>query len=452
MSNRVDHRWWESRFKFANGAYATDAIVSDPSIDRTAMSARFTISTATPDRVGELLIPVGCDLTNYRKNPVVYYGHALEGIVLPIGTSNDPDGNLSVQITDDEVTATCFFSQSSLEANQIFQLVDEGILKAASVRETPLSNPRRGIVNGRQVDIIDRYTVEEWSICGIGVNPDAVRKALSSNRLAGKPIAESIFKSLNACAAPVKRYGVGFKEQSVKEPNDLDDDGENKLADVESTKSDNTGKKTPAETPADEVDEDDDGKVAPEAESADPEQDQLYGRQLIGAAHEGLKSLRASLRRGMKSLDNAQLKPDVQAHHDRLGEELPVLKGMCSAHYAGSSELKDEDMGDDSGGDEGGDEGGDSAMKSLLSSVKTSKFKALSIKADLRSVLKSARLGSEDRAKILRGIDTLDRLLTESEAYKPTLKSMNAVTTTTVAETPKADPVAAEALKKLINS
>lgn len=51
-----------------------------PYVDRSAMSARAIISTGTIDRVGDLLIPQGCRLDNFIKNPVVLWAHGLEGI------------------------------------------------------------------------------------------------------------------------------------------------------------------------------------------------------------------------------------------------------------------------------------------------------------------------------------------------------------------------------------
>src|SRR5688572_13904885 len=34
-----------------------------------------TISTSTPDRSGDIVVPKGGDLENFRKNPVVLFGH-----------------------------------------------------------------------------------------------------------------------------------------------------------------------------------------------------------------------------------------------------------------------------------------------------------------------------------------------------------------------------------------
>ena len=130
-----------------------------PYVDRKAMSARAVISTATIDRVGDLLIPRGCRLENYSKNPVVMWAHGLEGIGQPIGTSRDANGQVAVTVSDDDVQATSWFSQTSLEAAQIFELIDEGIVRATSVRETPIkSHLKHDPIEG------DVLIVEEWDL------------------------------------------------------------------------------------------------------------------------------------------------------------------------------------------------------------------------------------------------------------------------------------------------
>ena len=450
MGTNADRRWsQQSKLKFASGAY--DEGMNPPYVDRDKMSARFTVSTANPDRVGDVLLPSGCDITDYRKNPCWMYGHGLEGIVLPIGTCMDPDGKLDLQITEDAVTATCYFSKSLLEAEQIFELIAEGTLKACSVRETPISQ-KRIVKNGRQINLVDHWSLEEISVASVGVNPDAVAKALHRNRLAGKPIAQSIFKSLNAVAEPLKRPGTGFKEESMNDSN----------------------KKTDDETPADEVPGQEESETAEvEAGGGDandktnadnpPEQDNLYGRQLLGAAHDGLKSLRASLRSGMKCLDNKDLKADIQQHHDRLGAELPVLQGMRSEHYPESSEMKDENAeedasgGDDEGGDDsGGESDSDSAMKSMFRSFKPAKYKALAVKSDIQSVLKSCRgLTAGERTKLRRALETQQELIAASQSEKPAVSAKKSLNTPAKNEASEAEVKALTdqiaALKKLIN-
>ena len=189
------------------------------------MSATAVISTASIDRVGDALIPRGCRLDNYAKNPVVMWAHGLEGITQPIGTSRDASGNLAVFVSDEDVRATSWFSQKSLAAAQIFELIDEGIIRATSVRETPIrSRIQRNPVAG-DVLVVEEWDLEEWSWCAVGVNPDAVAKALYRNRLGGQPIIPSIVKSLTAVAPSYTRFGIGIaKEKIMTNPGQPEDD------------------------------------------------------------------------------------------------------------------------------------------------------------------------------------------------------------------------------------
>ena len=113
----------------------------------------------------------------------------------------------------------------------------------------------------------------------------------------------------------------------------------------------------------------------------------------------------------------------------------------------------DEDMSGDDSGDDSGGEGSDSSMKGLFATLKPAKYKAMSVKADIESVLKSARLSPAEKVKLRRALDTQDRLITESGAHTPSAtKSLNSATAQAVAEAPKTDPVASQALKQLLGS
>lgn len=163
-----------------------------PVVSAATVSATFIISTPTPDRSNDVVSPLGCSLTNYAKNPVVLYDHGFSGVKFPIGTSRGPNGKLEVAKSADSIAATCYFSKSWTEAQQVYALVDEGLLQAASVHLRPLEcSPRIG--GGLE---ITKSELLEWSIVGMPDNPEAVRKVLSRNRLAGKPIVDTLRKSL----------------------------------------------------------------------------------------------------------------------------------------------------------------------------------------------------------------------------------------------------------------
>lgn len=343
------------------------------------MYARATISTATKDRVGDVLIPAGCNLKNYEKNPVVLWGHGIEGLAMPIGTSADGNGSVDVTITDDEVQAGCYFSQSLVEAQQIFELIDEGIVRATSVRETPIKS-RLMMHQGEQVLLVEEWELEEWSWCCIGVNPDSVAKTLHRNRLGGKPIVESIMKSLNAVMPTKKTRGVGFTE--IKS-----------MADDEK-------KPDPDETPADEAAEGDAGQ-------------QPYGAQLMGALHSGVSQLIRLGEKGMGAMEHPEATPASRAFLDALKDAKMALAGAHSTCYP-KSKLKD-DMGDESADD-------DTEMKAFLAAGNVGRYQIAGIESQLKSLAGESNLTVSQKRSLRDLANSLNRLSTQAKSFKPVVE------------------------------
>lgn len=170
------------------------------SVDTSKMTASAIITTPSFDRERDALNPRGASLKNYSLNPIVLWNHGFD-CSLPIGRSSDDDNNLTLEVSDAGIIATCHFSKSLPLANQIFGLIDEDIVRATSVRFTPLERPKQkahGLLHGS-------YDLEEWSWVPIGVNPKAVRPVLSSGKLNGEQLMPTLTKSLKAFVPPHKR-------------------------------------------------------------------------------------------------------------------------------------------------------------------------------------------------------------------------------------------------------
>ncbi len=194
-------------------------------VDEAAMSATFTVTTEAPDRVGDVVLSSGIDLRHYRTNPIFLYDHGMD-LTLPIGKAEDPQGNLCVfpDLVNRRTIATCFFSQRIKEAEQIFALVVEKILRATSIGFNPLSSPVRRSSqepNDNSLEpgyLFERIDLLEISVVRTPAQPQAtlLRSILSKNRLAGYPIAESIRKSLEPLAAPRVAQAPGWTPPEVK--------------------------------------------------------------------------------------------------------------------------------------------------------------------------------------------------------------------------------------------
>lgn len=123
------------------------------------------ISTSTRDRDRDSISPTGWKLLNYRKNPVVLYGHDYRG--LPIGQDTG--------ITADELglLARPKFCEPELYplADTVYRMLLGGFLRAASVGMNPLlwsfNEEERGY------DFQEQELLE-YSIVPVPANPEAL--------------------------------------------------------------------------------------------------------------------------------------------------------------------------------------------------------------------------------------------------------------------------------------
>lgn len=86
-----------------------------------------TISTPTPDRSGDIVEPHGGDLSHYKRNPVVLFGHNYKD--LPIARADD------IQVTDQGIVARVVFpTQGTYErADAVYGLAKQGMINAWSI-------------------------------------------------------------------------------------------------------------------------------------------------------------------------------------------------------------------------------------------------------------------------------------------------------------------------------
>lgn len=184
----------ESLYKLApeSDSLAIDTM-AEAAVDPGRMSARFVISTPSTDRSGDEVSPEGCVLTNYKKNPLVLWEHGFsQHGMLPLGKSEDEQGNLTVEVSPQAVIGTCFFSRSDPFAEQVFGLIAEKIIRGASVRLQPLA-----FTHGANGLAIGQWDLEEWSVVGIPCNPEAVAKTVRDGKVGALKLNESLLKSLS---------------------------------------------------------------------------------------------------------------------------------------------------------------------------------------------------------------------------------------------------------------
>lgn len=164
--------------------YADANAVGPPQVDERQMLSWWTISSTAQDREGDILDPKGClpTIKNYSRNPVVLYDHG----GMPVGTSMG-DGMSPVLITDQGIRACCKHHDLTPLAFDVWNLTLAGVLRACSIGFLPLDaeqlgSPSKGSLNSPRY-LFKSFDITEWSICSVGVNPEALRIELSAGRV-----------------------------------------------------------------------------------------------------------------------------------------------------------------------------------------------------------------------------------------------------------------------------
>ena len=142
-------------------------------VDPAAMIVRAVISTATPDRAGDVILPAGLrNADEFLRNPVVLWAH--QRSMPPIGTCE------RLTIEPDRIIAETKFSASSPFAADVFNLYAEGVLRGWSIgfvpsKSAPLPAGRgkgSGGVCFREWDLL------EYSAVPVPENPQALTLAV----------------------------------------------------------------------------------------------------------------------------------------------------------------------------------------------------------------------------------------------------------------------------------
>ena len=130
--------------------------------------ADFTLSTDATDRFGEVVEQVW-QLDNFLRNPVALYAH--DSHDLPIGQWK------SVGVVDGELRGTLVFAseRANPKAEQVFQSVREGTLRAVSVGFYPHST-RWEMRGDRETLILSENELLEGSVTPIPANPEALQR------------------------------------------------------------------------------------------------------------------------------------------------------------------------------------------------------------------------------------------------------------------------------------
>jgi hypothetical protein len=156
-------------------AYTCEKIVT---VDATARQKQFVISTASVDREGDTVAPEGWVLDDYQANPVVLWAH--DGEQPPIGQTV----RMGVDGSRKLLSVVQFAPREVYEfADTIYQLVDGGYIRAASVGFLPIEfqfdSHREGSGFAPPCNFA-KQALLEWSVCPVPANPDCLLQARSA--------------------------------------------------------------------------------------------------------------------------------------------------------------------------------------------------------------------------------------------------------------------------------
>ena len=171
----------------------TPTIRADPeavtlTVDPGSLRIRSVISTAEPDRAGDVVIPTGLrNLEEYLRNPVVLWAHNLSQFP-PIGLCE------WVDVQPRRIVAETRFAQGVPFAEDIFRLYEQGVLRGWSIGFVPRKAYRHGMLP-IQAEPSRGMRVEEWdllefSAVPIPENPGALTIALQKGLVRDEPLRE----------------------------------------------------------------------------------------------------------------------------------------------------------------------------------------------------------------------------------------------------------------------
>lgn len=171
---------FRANLEIAMGSKAVKDLVEATKAAEDSGTFEVVISTADDDRSGESVTQAGIDLTLYKMNPIVLWGH--DYYALPIGVCD------SIEVVEGKLVAKGRFAPADANpfAQQVRKLYDAKIVRATSIGF---------IVKEMEGNIISKSELLEFSFVPVPANPYAL--SLSHAKTLGLDTAMLAMKGLN---------------------------------------------------------------------------------------------------------------------------------------------------------------------------------------------------------------------------------------------------------------
>ncbi|MDE3038592.1 MAG: HK97 family phage prohead protease, partial [Pseudomonadota bacterium] len=170
------------------------------------------ISTSAIARDGHILEPAGCDLTNYKSNPIVLWQHNPD---VPVGRAAD------LAVDGDKIRARILFAPAgvSAKADEVRGLVKTGIVSGVSVGFDVLDSepldPKKPYSGQR----FTKWELLECSFCSVPADPGAAVTA----RTAPSPESSTVKPQENTMTTTQTRAGKKLSAATKKQLSDAND-------------------------------------------------------------------------------------------------------------------------------------------------------------------------------------------------------------------------------------
>lgn len=428
-----------------------------PQIDSSSMSARFRICTSRPDREGDVIEPSGVDWSDYQNTGVVKYEHGFTGIPLPIAKSIDENGlfHVTYDFDEDAIYARAFHSENDELSAQMFGLVEEGFLRAASIHVIPV----RYQEYEDETSYAQTSHMLEWSECTVGINPDTYAKALvgeskisevlnlqleagerilSRGTIGGRSLLPTLAKCLKSIRPERQATspGIDSEEGSSMSKKTMTKDQVSKLTPIalakavadpsaydadsmkllrHAAKSLTEDSSTKAETdeedslPKSDPDADSlgDETTEPDVTVEDPPQRPL-GADVISAAHEKLDDFVSHCEEALKSVEKPETVDLLTTVCEMVRGELATLEGGFASIYpdqdglAATDEAPNQEM-----------------VKCWVSENQRTQFQLDGLASRLKTAMKSGLNGSKAKSLVGQVVRDLGMLNSQAKSYKP---------------------------------
>lgn len=195
------------------------------------MRATFTFVTRPkknePNRAGRMIQIVpgqfgqGIIQDAYVKNPIVLFNHGMDGFSFPVGLSEDKNGKFTCKYTKSQGSADVYFNQSCPYSEDVFRMVQAGMLRAASIGFNPLKvvPMRWGDANQNVpgVELVQQFGFDvteseqiEWSIVAAGADAGALRQCLETGKIGNHTYRPMLRQFFQAHAEPRQAWAPGI--------------------------------------------------------------------------------------------------------------------------------------------------------------------------------------------------------------------------------------------------